>query len=204
MLFAGDAAQACDVFGGLAHGQVDIGNGVVFTRVVPSACTATTGSFGAGFCFVELGVLGIGEAVAAALAEPADALDAGGDEHVALAGFDGVEGHASCLQGGGAVAGDGGPRQFVVAEQHGHYASHVETLLAAGQAAAEDEVFDVGGVELGHFGEGGPDDLHGQVVGADAGEGSLEGAADGGSCGSYDNCLGHEVRLLKGSSFTGE
>ena len=44
------------------------------------------------------------------LREPATHLDAGGDEHVALAGLDRVERHPGGLQGRGAVAGDGGAR----------------------------------------------------------------------------------------------
>ena len=85
-----------------------------------------------------------------------DGLDPGGDEHVTLAGLDRVERHPGGLHARGAVAGERRAGQVVVAEQDGDHPGHVEALLAAGQAAAEHQVVDVGGVELGHLVEGAP------------------------------------------------
>src|SRR4029077_6851817 len=68
---------------------------------------------------------------------------------------------------------------------------HVEALLAAGEAAAQHEVADVGRVELGHLGQGGGDHLAGQVVGPDGGEGTLERPADWRAGGGDDDGLGH-------------
>jgi hypothetical protein len=58
----------------------------------------------------------------------------------------------------------------VVAEQDGDHPRHVESLLAAGQAAAEDEVADVGRVQLRDLGQRGGHDLPGQVIGTDGGK----------------------------------
>ena len=96
-------------------------------------------------------VLRIGPGVAAALGEPAHALDPGRDVHVPLAGLDRVEGHPGGLQRRRAVPVDGRAGQVIVAEQHRHHARHVEALLAAGQPAAEDQVAHVGGIELRHL-----------------------------------------------------
>jgi fermentation-respiration switch protein FrsA (DUF1100 family) len=78
-------------------------------------------------------------------------------------------------------------------EQHGHHAGHVEALLAAGQPAAQREVVDLGGVELGHLGQRGPDHLHREVVGPDGGERALERAADGRTCRGDDDCFRHRL-----------
>src|ERR1019366_1981647 len=90
LLAAGDAAQLRHVLGGLAHGDVDIGDPAVLARVVP-AVGAAVRQLGA----VPLGdgegrVFGGGAAVAAAVAEPADALHSSRDEDVAFAGLDRV------------------------------------------------------------------------------------------------------------------
>src|SRR5205085_10286622 len=95
-----------------------------------------------------------------------DGLDARRDEDVALAGLDGVQRHTGGLERGGAVPGDGAAGEVVHPHLDGHDAAEVVALLATGQAAAEHQVVDVGGVQLGDLGQGGLDDLRGQVVGA--------------------------------------
>src|SRR5215472_18356810 len=109
-------------------------------------------------------------AIAAALAEPAHALDTCRDIYVSLAGLDGMEGHPGALQGRGAVAGDGGAGKGVVAEHHGDNPGHVVALLAAGQAAAKDEIADLRRIDLRHLSERRREQLRGQVIRPDTGE----------------------------------
>ena len=70
-------------------------------------------------------------------------------------------------------------------------AAQVVALLAAGQAAAEHQVVDVLGVQLGDLGERGLDDRGGQVVRAQVLQGALEGPADGRAGGRDDHGFGH-------------
>jgi hypothetical protein len=109
-------------------------------------------------------------------------LDPRRDERVALAGADRVRGHADRLEARRAVAvhGRGGRRVGKAREQADH-AGDVVRLLALGEPAAADQVLDVLGVERGVAVEQGVDDERAQVVGADPGQGALEGAADRGA-----------------------
>ena len=77
-----------------------------------------------------------GPAVGGARAEARHRLDAGGDEHVALAGLDRVERHPGGLQRRRAVPVDGGAGQEVVAELDGDDAGDVVAGLTGGLAAA--------------------------------------------------------------------
>jgi hypothetical protein len=178
LVFAADPAQDGDVLGGLTHRDVDVGDVVVFAGIVP-----ILGTLGGGRRalrgFVEQRVLGIGQRVRAALDEPGHRLDAGRDEGVALAGLDRVESHPDGLQRRRTVAVDGGAGQEVVAELDGDHAGHVEALLAAGQAAAQDQVVDLVGVERLDFVECGAHHLRGQVVRPDADQRPFHGAPDG-------------------------
>ena len=89
------------------------------------------------------------------------------------------------------------PGQVVHAEQDADDAAHVVALLAAGQAAAEHQVVDVGRVERGHLVQGGADDGGGQVVGAEVLERPLERAADGGAGGRDDDGFGHGSSTMR-------
>ena len=117
------------------------------------------------------------------MGEPGHGLDAGRDEHVALAGPDRMQRHPSGLQRRGAIAGDRRSGQVVVAEGDGDDAGQVEALLAAGQAAAEEQVVDLVRVEGGHLVERGPDDLGGEVVRTQVDERAFGGSADRGAGG---------------------
>ena len=85
---------------------------------------------------------------------------------VPFAGLDRVERHAGRLQRGRAVAREGRPRQRVIAQLDGHVAGHVEALLAAGKAASENEIVDVGRVERRDLVECGSNHRRRQIVGA--------------------------------------
>ena len=71
----------------------------------------------------------------------------------------------------------------------------VDTLLTAGQPAAQEQVVDLRGVELGHLVERGADHLRRQVVGTHVLQRPLEGPADRRAGGGDDDCLRH-VALL--------
>ena len=200
LLRARDAAQPGDVLRGLAHRDVDVGDLAVLTRVMPRPGAALAGALRPSLGVGERRVVRVRPAVAAAVREPAHAFDARRDQHVRLAGLDRVEGHPGGLQRRRAVARHRGPGQVVVAEQHGDHPGHVEALLAAGQAAAEQQVVDVVRVELRHLGQRGRDHLSGQVVRPDTGEGTLERAANRGSRRRDDNCVGHGTGLLRAGS----
>jgi hypothetical protein len=197
---AGHALDLGEVFGGLAHGHVDIGQLAVVARVVPRV-GATLGALrGARVGAGEQRVLPraadqrlrlVGQGVGAAPGGPRHALDPGGEEHVALAGLDRVERHAGGLQRGGAVPGDGRARQVVEAEQRADHAGHVEALLAAGQAAAQVEIFDVPRIELGDLVERGSDYGGGEVVRTKVAQRSLNGTADRGPGGGDNDSFRH-------------
>ena len=140
-LLAVEAAQLREVLRGLAHRDVGVGSDPVLARVVP-VLAALGLLLGPGGGFGEERVLGVGDVVGGALAEPRHRLDTGRDEHVALAGPDRVEGHPGGLHGGGAVAGHRGGRHLVHVVEDVDDPAHVEAALAAGQAAAEVEVVD--------------------------------------------------------------
>ena len=198
-LLAGDVVDLRQVLRGLAHGQVDVGQLAVLARVGPGRRAARGALLGAGLGVGEERVLPAAadqrlrlrrQAVGAAPGVAGHGLDAGRDEHVALAGLDRVERHPGGLQRRRAVPGQRRAGQVVVAEQGGDHAGHVEALLAAGQAAAQVEVVDVARVELRHLVQGGPDDRGGEVVGAQLAQGALGGAADRGAGGGDDDGFG--------------
>ena len=144
---------------------------------------------GAGLGVGEEGVVraGVGGAVQVA----AHGLDAGGDEDVALAGLDGVGGHADRLQRRRAVAVDGDAGDVGQPGQEGGHAGDVVAGLAAGLTAAEDDVLDLLRVELRGLLEEGLDDEPGQVVGAALGQAALVGTADRRAGGGDDDGFGH-------------
>ena len=89
------------------------------------------------------------------------------------------------------------PGQVVHAEQDRDDAAHVVALLAAGQAAAEHQVVDVGGVERGHLVQRRPDDGGGEVVGTQVLQRPLERAADGRAGGRDDDGFGHGSSTMR-------
>ena len=103
----------------------------------------------------ELGVVraGVGRAVHVA----AHRLDAGRNEDITLAGADGVGRHADGLQRGGAVAVHRHAGHVPEPGQDGRHPGDVVAGLAAGLAATEEHVLDLGGVQLGHLLEHGAD-----------------------------------------------
>ena len=80
--------------------------------------------------------------------------------------------------------------------EEAHHPAHVEARLAAGQAAAEDEVLDLAAVELGDLVEHPRDHRRGEVVGPQVDERALQGAADGRPAGGDDDGFGHELANL--------
>ena len=189
-LAAGDAARLGEVLGGLAHRHVDVGHAAVLAWVVPGG-SALRGLHGARLGVAEHRVVRVGPAVRGAGGEPRHGLDAGRDEHVALAGLDRVEGHPRRLHRRGAVAGDRRGRHVVHVVEDVDDPGHVEAALAAGQAAAEVDVVDRVPVESGHLVEGGAHDGGGEVVGTQVLQGALAGAADGGTGSGDDDGLRH-------------
>jgi hypothetical protein len=166
LLEPGDAARASDVLGRLPHRDVDVGHLAVGPRVVPRGLRLG-GRRGAGLGGVEGRVLRVGQGVAAPLGESGDALDAAGDEHVALARLDRVVGHPGGLQRGRAVAVDGGARHGVEPEEDGGHPGDVEPLLASGQPAADDKIFDRGGIKCRNLRQRRRHHLRQQIVGPD-------------------------------------
>ena len=156
LALTGDAAQGGDVLGGLAHRQVDVGQQALLARVGPGL-VALGDLLAAGGGPGELGVLVVtgGATGAGPVGVLRDALDATGDEDVALAGLDRVVGHPRGLHGRGAEPVDRRARQPVEAGEHGDDARHVGPVLARRLGAAPVEVLDQGRVELGDLGQRG-------------------------------------------------
>ena len=192
LVFTRDTGEARDVLGSLTHRDVDVGDQAVFAGIVPRGSAALGGAFGAGQRLVEQRVLGIGRTVGAAGdGEARHALDATRDEHVTLAGLDGVQGHAGGLQRRRAVAVHGDTGDVVEAEFDAEHAGDVVAALAAGLADSPVDVFDFLGVELGDLGEKCGDDLAREFVGANVFEGSLSGTADRGAGMGNDDSFRH-------------
>ena len=152
------------------------------------ACRLPTAPGCAATAALELRVPDLGPEVGAAVHEPADGLDATGDEDVALAGADRVGGHADGLERRRAVAVDGDARCVEPGEQRGD-AGQVEPRLARRLGAAPDDVLDLGGIERRDLGEQRLDDAGPEVVGTAVDERALQGPADRGPGGGDDDCV---------------
>ena len=140
---AGDPLVLGDVFGRLAHSDVDVGEP---SRRAPVGRVLARTVRGAGLGRSERLVVGSG--VGGAVLVAADALDASGDEGVALARLDGVEGHPDGLERRRAVAVHGHPRG-VQTGQKGRHPGHVVALFATRLAGAPEDVLDLVPGELG-------------------------------------------------------
>ena len=163
LLLPGDAVVVGDALRGEAHGHV--GAGVVVDEP------------------------GVDRDLVAAEGDVGHALGAAGEDDVGAAAADAVGGERDGLQAGGAVAvdGHGGGGDGQAGAEAGD-AGDVHSLLGLGHGAAEDDVFDLGAVELRDAGEGSGDGDGGEVVGARGAEGSAWGFADGGAdCGGDDD-----------------
>jgi hypothetical protein len=126
-----------------------------------------------------------------------DRLDAGGDEDVALAGLDRVEGHPDRLQAGGAEAVHRRPGDVLrQARQQRRAARDVHPLLLLGKAAPHHHVDDLGGIELRHLLERRADGERDQVVGSDVDEGPFPRAAYRRPDGGGDDGFGHQTKAL--------
>ena len=150
LLGPADAVRGRHVLRRLAHRDVDVGQ---LARRARGSCQVSLvsavrhgarlrPSANSGF-WVSLGI----DAGRAEAAVAGDALDAGGDERVALAGLDRVEGHPRGLHAGGAEPVDGGGRHGVQPELDGDPAGQVAAVLVARLGAAEVEVVQRGRVE---------------------------------------------------------
>jgi hypothetical protein len=190
LVLAADAGVQCDVLRGLAHRDVDVGDVAVVAGVVPlGGALGLRG--GAGLRLIEQRVLAVGSTVGRAEAEARHRLDAGGDEHVALAGLDGVECHPRGLQRRRAVAVDRGAGQEVVAEFDGHRASDVVARLTSGLCATHHQVVDVLGGQRRHLVQYGAHDLGGQVVRPHGGQRPLYRPSDWRPSGGDDDGFRH-------------
>ncbi len=165
-LLAGDAVVGRDALGGEAHGHV-----------------------GAGVVVDEPGVDGD---FVAAEGHVRHALGAAGDDDVRSAATDALCGERDGLQAGGAVAVDGhagdGNRQ--TGAEAGD-AGDVHSLLGFGHGAAEDDVFDLGAVELRDALKGAVDGEGGEIVRARGAKRAARGLAYGGADGGCDDDFFH-------------
>ena len=150
-----------------------------------SLCGEAHGHVGAGVVVDEPGVDGD---LVAAEGDVGHALGAAGDDDVGAAAADAVCGERDGLQAGGAVAvdGHGGDGDGQAGAEAGD-AGDVHSLLGFGHGAAEDDVFDLGLVELRDAGEGSVDGEGGEIVGACGAKGAARGFADGGADGGGDD-----------------
>ena len=185
-LLARHALGLDDVLRGLSHRDVDVGEA---GGRRPRRLAALGALLRAGARRLELLVRAA--AVGRAEAEPADRLDAAGDEHVALAGLDRVRGHANGLQRRRAVAVDGHARHVDTGDDRGD-AGDVEARFAGGLTAAPDDVLDLRGVERRHLVEHRSDDQRRQVVGTAVDERTLVRAPDRRAGGRDDDGFGHD------------
>src|SRR5205814_9779394 len=85
-----------------------------------------------------------------------------------------------------------GHARHVEARQDGHDSADVVALLATGQAAAADEVFDLAVVQLGHLLEHLVDDVGGQIVGPHVNKRPLASPTDRGAAQRNDDGFSHD------------
>ena len=122
---------------------------------------------------------------------PADRLDAGGHEDVALACLDGVGRHADRLQRRRAVAVHHDAWHIGEPGEQRRDPTDVVAGLTSGRAAAQDDVFHELRIELRGLLEDRLDDEPGQIIGAAFGEAALVGPADRRPGGRDDDGFGH-------------
>ena len=141
-------SASAHVLGGLAHRDVDVGETrrrASTSAGRPRSAASCRSRAASNFSFG-------GPAVGHAVHEPADGLDAAGDEDVALAGLDRVRRHADRLQRRRAVAVHRDARRVDAREERGD-PGDVRARLAGGLAAAPDDVLDLRGIEARNLGE---------------------------------------------------
>ena len=126
--------------------------------------------------------------------------DTGAEIGLAGAHLQGAAGHVNGLHGRSAEAVDGHPGDAQgQLGQEADQPGHVETLLAFGKGAADDQVFDFGRVDAGALQQP-ADNLGRHLIGANAGQFSLEGGAKGrpGIAGNDDGDHGVISSLRRG------
>ena len=185
-LLARDVLVLRHVLSRLAHRDVDVRE-PLRRRPVRAAAERPLGRALAGLAEDR-----VRRRVAGASGVAADGLDAGGDEHVAFAGLDGVGGHADRLQARRAVAVDRHARDLRQSRQHGHDPGDVESRLTGRLAAAHDQVLDLVAGQLGHLVEERRHDLRRQVVRTDRHQRPLGRPPDRAAGSGNDDGVGHE------------
>ena len=188
-LLAGDAFDFAYVLGSLTHRDVHVGDSL---RWGPRWLTTGCACLGALTRSLEDRIRC---GVACATGVAADGFDTGSDEAITLACLDGMRRHANGLQARRAVAIDGDAGDIVQSSEHGNHACDVETTLTCRLTATHDEILDIAGLYLWHFGHEGPNDLRAHVVGAQVDERTFVGATNGATGGCDDDCFGHDVIL---------
>ena len=135
---------------------------------------------------------GIGADFVAPHGHHAHGFGASGDDDLSAAAANAIGGHGNRLQAGGAEAVDGhGRRANRQAGAQGRDAGDVHSLLRLRHGTAQDHVFDLVAIKLGHAGEGAFDRGRGQIVGARRGQRTSTGLADGGSDSADDDGVSH-------------
>ncbi len=161
LLGARNAPLLGDVLGGVAH--ADIGGRVL------------------------MGELRMRHRVEAHHRHAAHALDAGAEEDLARTHGDGAGGAMYRLHGRPAEAVDGGPADRLgQAGHHGDQLGQVQALLAFGEGAAQQQVFDVVDLDLGTLDQG-AHHIGGHLVRADLSQRALIGGGEGGPEVTGDN-----------------
>ena len=113
---------------------------------------------------------------------------AAGDDDFGIAEHDAFGSHGDGLQAGGteAIDGHGGTLDGQSGAQRGD-ARDVHALLGFGHGAAQNDVFDLLGIEARDAVDGAANGDGGQIVGAGGVQRALIGFADGGANGTGDN-----------------
>src|SRR5690348_10267137 len=160
-LFARDAVFFGEIFGGEAHAEVGVGIMVHEPR--------------------------IGRNFVAAHGNHAHGFGAAGENDFGLSGDDAFGGYGDGLQAGGAEAVDGHGGGFDgQSGAEGGDAGDVHALLGFRHGAAEDDVFDLFGIEAGDAGQRRANGDGGEVVGARRAQRAFKSFADGGADGTDD------------------
>ena len=167
-----DAEAFGDAFGGKSHAEISVG--------------------------IMIDEPGIGGNFVAAHGDHGHGLGSACHHDFGAAGHNALRRHGNCLQAGGAETIDGHRRDLDrKSGAKGSDAGDIHSLFAFGHGAAEDDVLNFFGIELGEAIKRAFDGDGGQFIGASGAEGSLVGAADGSADGGNYEDFTHGSILLR-------
>ncbi len=199
LLGAGDAAEGGEVFCRLAHRDVDVGHDSVLAGIMPLLVAGGGGEaalFGGGKDrIVSVDRVDAGGAEAAI---PRDALHSGGDEGMALARLDCMEGDPGGLHAGCAEAIDRGGWDTIQSELDSDATRDIAALFVTRLGAADIDIVQRSRVQCRDLGKCGADHSGCKIIRTNVFERSLASAPDRRTRGRHDDRLNRSAAQTGG------